>query len=289
MSIPAKPPDRTRTFFEVLFGHGDQHRALALVADGLATILGHVRALLTDVDCLVDCERFARAQFLIATADEELGKCHLLLDCARLDVQKHQSDLKKLSEAFYDHIAKYAYMRLWRFGQLKTHSWWDMDDALKCFNIDRVRFWKATSGSFDAPPDEPDMPHDTYFHREMNLYVDIGETREWWVSPPSYGRERFDKSIGPFEERKQTQDHLLAFDKLRVGNAITEQALQTMNGLWRGHYVNRDWRRGQLDVLWDKTATALLRVCTLKEGEIMNSPLCFWPCYYSLQTRPEQL
>ena len=71
------------------------------------------------MECLVERERFSRAWFIIATADEELGKCHVLLDCMRLDV-RHSSSLKKLSQAFYDHIDKYAYMRLWRFGQLQS-------------------------------------------------------------------------------------------------------------------------------------------------------------------------
>jgi len=195
MSIPTKPPDRRSVFFETLFGGSDQDRALASIADGFPVILDHVAELLTDVECLVERERFARARFLIATADEELGKCHVLLDCARLDVQKHTSDLKNLSRAFYDHIDKFAYTHLWRFCELKSLWWWNMEEALKTFNIERVRFWKATSPSFDEPPDEPDMPHETYLDREMNLYADVSETGDWRVSPPSCGREWFDKTV----------------------------------------------------------------------------------------------
>ena len=84
MSMPSKRPERSQLPFTTLFGDGDQNRTLALIADGLATVLNHVAALITDVEVLVGASRYARARFLIATADEELGKCHLLLDCARL-------------------------------------------------------------------------------------------------------------------------------------------------------------------------------------------------------------
>src|SRR5208337_3149335 len=101
MSVPGRRPERSQLLFNTLFADGDQNRTLTLIADGLATVLNHVAELLTDVEVLVGANRYARARFLIATADEELGKCHLLLDCARLGVQKHPSDLKVLSKAFY--------------------------------------------------------------------------------------------------------------------------------------------------------------------------------------------
>ena len=288
MSIPTKPPDRRGVFFETLFGGGDQDRVLALIADGFPVILDHVAELLTDVECLVERKRFARARFLIATADEELGKCHVLLDCARLDVKEHTSDLKKLSSAFYDHIDKFAYMRLWRFGEFKSLWWWSMDEALKSFNIERVRFWKATSASFDEPPDELDMPHETYLDREMNLYADVSETGNWWVSPPSHGWEWFDKTVF-LDRRDKTKAHLMAFDTLRKNGALTKQALQVMNAVWCRNYVNRAAQSEDLNALRHKTAEALAKVCALRAEDLMASPLCFWPCYYALQTRREDL
>lgn len=264
-------------------------RTLALIAEALPTILDHVKELLTDVECLVQRERFARAWFLAATADEELGKCHVLLDCTRLAVSKHQSDLRNLSRAFYDHVDKYAYMRLWRWGLPTIFWWWNMDDVFRIFNSDRVRFWRATAYSFDEPPDEPDLPHNTYFAREQNLYVDIVENEAWYVAEPSdaYAYERFDEVNGEFEIREQTRAHLMAFDVLRDQGALTEQALQAMNAVWRRNYVNRSTSREQLNALWRRTAAAVSKGCTLSEESLLESPLCFWPCYHALQSRPE--
>ena len=300
VSIPARRPERARILFDTLFGHGDQNRTLALIADGLVTVLNHVAELLIDAEILVGGGRYARARFLIATADEELGKCHLLLDCARLDVQKHESDLKNLSRAFYDHIAKYAYMRLWRFGSPLSYSWWDMEQPVGIFNSDRVEFWKATSAWYDEPPDEPDMPHNTYFHREMNLYVELLATGHWSVSPPSYGEHEFDRSLSlryrssqgsilTFELRDQTSHHLEAFSALTKSGALSEPALQAMNDVWRKNYVSKASHRNQLDALWQKTADAVTRSCSFDRGDLLASPLCFWPSYHALQTRPEDL
>jgi AbiV family abortive infection protein len=291
MSQPAKQPDRAVSLFELLFDRNEQALTLRLLADGLTTILDHVRELLTDAECLVRSDRFARAWFLASTADEELGKCHLLLDCARLDISKHQSDLRILSRSFYDHVDKYAYMRLWRWGPPTTFWWWSMDDVFRIFNSDRVKFWKATAYSFDEPPDEPDMPHNTYFAREQNLYVDILETGSWYVAEPSdgYARERFDEVNGDFETRKQTTAHLMAFDKLRRQGALGEQALQALNAVWSPHYINRATSREQINTLWLKTATAMSRFCDSTEENLIASPLCFWPCYNALQSRPENL
>ncbi len=290
MSLPARQPNRDDEFFERMFAHGNQDRSLALIAGGLSAILDHVGELLAEVECLVDHERFARARFLISTADEELGKCHVLLDCARLDVQVHESALKKLSRAFYDHVDKYAYMRLWRFAGSGRFPWWRMDEALKVFNVDRVKFWKAT-GQAEEPPDEPDMPHDTYFSREMNLYVDLLESGAWWAAPAAdpYARHQFESLNGEFELRNQTKSHLDALDTLRKGQAITAQALLVLNSIWAKNYVNRDTPREKLDALWRKTAKAVSGVCSLNEGALLASPLCFWPCYHALQTRPEEL
>jgi hypothetical protein len=171
-----------------------------------------------------------------------------------------------------------------------------MEQAFSIFNSDRVQLWKASS-SDDEPPTEPDMPHGTYFHREMNLYVDLLESAGWWVSPPLYGEHEFDQSLAlryrdrgsilTFEVRDQSRHHLGAFDKLIGGGALSGEALGAMNDVWRNNYVNEDWKRDRLDALWQQTAEAVAEASALRPDDLLTSPLCFWPCYHALQTRPE--
>lgn len=288
MSVPAKAPNRAKRLFDMLFVDCDQERCLAVIADGLPVILNHVAALVGEAECLVQGKKFARARFLLATADEELGKCHVLLDCARLDVAKHQSSLLKLSEAFYDHIDKYAYTRLWRTGLPKAFSWWSTDDALRMFNVERVRFWKASVAS-DGSVDEPDMLHDTHFTREMNLYVDMLDNHDWSVYRPEYGEHEFDHIHARFERRAQTKEHLGAFHLLVEGGALGKDGLRAMNTVWRGNYIDRRAERAQVDALWERTAEAVSAVSALTPKQVLNSPLCFWPCYHALQTKAENL
>ena len=55
---------------------------IKLICDGIKTILDHVPSLLSDAGLLFDHERYAIARFVVATADEELGKLHILIDAA---------------------------------------------------------------------------------------------------------------------------------------------------------------------------------------------------------------
>ncbi len=265
-----------------MFGEGDQTRTIALIAEGLTAVLAQVAELLKDVECLVRNERFARAWFIIATADEELGKCHLLLDCARLNVAKHQSCLNTISKAFYDHVDKYAYMRLWRMGHPENHPWWTVKDAFDAFNSDRVEFWTASS-SFDEPPTEPDMPHNTYFSRELNLYIDVLPSGGWTSPPEEWARHKFDEINGEFELRNQTKTHWAAFDSLVRGRAMTNEALQIVNGIWRERYIGPKQQRVDLDSIWKKTATAVSGASHLRPEDVLVSPICFWPCYDALR------
>ena len=71
-------------------------------------------ALIPEVRYLVAGAFHARADLILSIANEELGKAHLLLDAARLDVKRHEARLLELCTGFYDHLTKYAYMTVWR-------------------------------------------------------------------------------------------------------------------------------------------------------------------------------
>ncbi len=69
---------------------------------------------------MVKAGRLSSAPFLITTARGELAKPTLLLDACMLDFSKHRSVLRKLCQAFYDHVAKHVRRRLsvsWRPGK----------------------------------------------------------------------------------------------------------------------------------------------------------------------------
>ena len=72
-------PKRSNVLFQFLFGV-DSDRVFRRLSEGILAMLDNAKTLLDDAAVFVDAKRFARAQFLIATAEEEMGKVYILLD-----------------------------------------------------------------------------------------------------------------------------------------------------------------------------------------------------------------
>ena len=106
------PPNRSKVLYENLFGGHDRDSALEIIASGIATIVTHVEPLLADAQLLAESKRYERAEFLAATAREEMGKLYILVDMCRLNLAKHASILRALCKAFYQHEVKHAYFEL---------------------------------------------------------------------------------------------------------------------------------------------------------------------------------
>ncbi len=157
---------RKDAFYKNVLAFEPPH-SIKLICDGIKTILDHVPSLLSDADLLFDNERYAIARFVVATADEELGKLHILIDAARLGAS-HRNTVMQLNDAFYSHVAKYAYSEVWRARKdLERGTFLGVEQRM---DINLVKQWPGSPES-----GEPDTPHDTYIHREMKLYVDYQE------------------------------------------------------------------------------------------------------------------
>jgi AbiV family abortive infection protein len=108
--------------------------------------------LLSDANLLVEAGRLSSATFLITTAREELAKAPLLLDACMLDFSKHKAPLLKICQAFYDHVAKHAYIEI--LEETLTDS---MERAGRYWDLAVKRWWPGG----DLESGEPDMPHAT--------------------------------------------------------------------------------------------------------------------------------
>ena len=78
-SLGNTPPKPSRVLFEFLFG-GNAEKAFGRLSEGIVVILGNAQKLIDDATVLVEAKRFERASFLIATAEEEMGKVYILLE-----------------------------------------------------------------------------------------------------------------------------------------------------------------------------------------------------------------
>ena len=76
---------------------------------------------------------------------------------------------------------------------IRRAEWRELDRIKSFFQNDLQRWWPST----DYEAGEPDMPHDTYFTRESNLYADFSDYGQAWVyaQPDSRGFA-FDQILG---------------------------------------------------------------------------------------------
>ena len=100
-------PDKK--LFENIFLNRDTEEIVQLLSDGIAAVINNAENLYQDAELMLKNSRWTSWRFLLTTANEEMAKSYILLDACRLDFSRHQSILKRLCYAFYDHISKYAY------------------------------------------------------------------------------------------------------------------------------------------------------------------------------------
>ena len=151
---------------------------IAAVAEGIGYLIRNARRLYEDAKVLSEANRPVSAEFLLATAKEEVGKVFLLLDMIKLDFAKHESILRRLCRAFYNHGVKSAYTTLNTEYKLA-----DLREAKEAFS-DAKAPWVLG----EEEDGVPDMPSLWVIEREWRLYVDyIAEDSKWLIP------EEFDK------------------------------------------------------------------------------------------------
>ena len=168
-----KPPMPAKLLYENVFVRRDREGSLELLSEGLVAFAENAARLIDDAVLLVKAERYGTAAFLVATADEEMAKSYILLDACRLDFSRYESVLRSLCRAFYSHVAKHAYSKVTRF------KWHNMAHVKEVWDVETTRWW--SSPGYESG--EPDMPHETYFEREMPLYVDFVDQDQKWFTP----------------------------------------------------------------------------------------------------------
>jgi len=148
------------------------------------------------------------------------------------------------------------------------------------FDRDLVSWWPA-SAPLGEPPDEPDMPHDSYFEREMTMYVDFTNfgTPNWSVADPLDHPTDFDAIDGLRDVAADARDHLASFEKLLECGALAFESLKAFNSIWRGRNLVRRTGWPKVVKLWQKTAEEVSKIANCLLNELLDSPLCSHPCY----------
>lgn len=268
-----RSPDSAKQLYENLFARRECDETLQLLSEGLVAIVKNADRLIQDVIVLLDAERYASASFLLATADEEMAKSYILLDACRLDFSCHQSVLRCLCRAFYSHIAKHAYNEVARFS-----GFHNMAHVKELWDIGVTRWWPA--GSYDSG--EPDMPHETYFAREMPLYVDFIDYDQQWFTPQADTRRyAFEQTLAPGDDDlSQSKAALGRLQETSSAGLHSPETLLILNETFRSQYIKEETPTEQIDRLYAQVAQRIENKLGIPTERFYASALHEWPLYH---------
>ena len=265
-------PNRPNVLFDFLFDvEADQ--AFNRLSEGVIAMFDNAKTLLDDASVLVDAKRFARAQFLIAAAQEEMGKAYILLDMCRVDLARHQHVLRHLCRIFYSHVLKHVYL------DLSDHEYpgiQDLSDLQSFFRDNAKEWWPSSPES-----GEPDMPHDTYFLREANLYVDVDSSHaDTWTRANFAGvlNSLSDSFIPDFLRKAcKTLRKLRATQNLWL---LEPAALQIFNKNTKSLLVSEQTTVDELLAVYKRTGMELQTSLGVHPEDFRKSVLHNWPLYW---------
>ena len=266
-----QPPERPKILYRCLFGHGDRATTLSRIADGVTAIVGNTRSLLEDATLLAGAKRYDRAEFLAATAREEMGKLYILIDMCRVDFKRREDIARKLCKGFYRHEIKHAYHGLCsgRYAGIL-----DLAEVKRLFNVMTKRWWP---GSYEDG--EPDMPSEVYFFREANLYVDFDDYAEEWSSPISPAKSLlFEQEIfgTPVTHACQALD---AIEDSAILGLFEPDNLAILNTHFSGSIIDERTDMETLRNNYGAVGAELLKKTGVKPDQFEQSVVHNWPLY----------
>jgi len=199
-------------------------RGYEFLSTGIEACLENAISLSKEFACLAAHGFNARAQFVMATAMEEMGKALVLFDLARIPWRQREW-VVGLCKAFYNHLKKAAYAKI---------IYWPgsgaMADALVLFKLELIEYWPNR----DPESGEPAEYADGFIDREWGLYVDWNEFDGRWFSPVSstlayyYAQEKepSGKSIG----QERIEKVLSQLVRAREEGLLTPRSLEIVHG-----------------------------------------------------------
>ena len=265
------PPKASGVLFEFLFG-GNAEEAFGRLSEGIVAILGNVQKLIDDATILVEANRFERASFVIATAEEEMGKVYILLDMCRVDLARRQDVLRHLCGCFYNHVIKHVYLDLsiYEYAGIR-----ELYEVKYYFRVGAQKWWPS-----DSESGEPDMPHDIHFEREANLYVDVDSYTDIWTTPgnPAMNMRFHDNFLpSPLNAAREMLAKLQAKQNLELFQA---EALRIFNEAMKGLHVDERTTRAELFAAYKRAGENLESTLGVLSSDFTASELHNWPMYW---------
>jgi len=255
--------------YKNLFERRDSNQTFSLLSEGITAFLRKAEDLITDAMILKDAERYEIASFLGYTASEEMAKIHIFIDACRVDLPRHNNVLKKLCKSFYSHIAKYAYKEVLSFPAL-----YDMEQVKEAWDYQMIRWWPSN----DIESGEPDMPHTTYFRRELPLYVDYIEYDQQWYNPRIENRPLIISTL--VLEISNAKEKLELLRNTYDIGLYKLESLSIINDVYKRHYINERTPTGEVDRIYMKAAQQIENELGIPQEKFTQSTISKWPLYH---------
>ncbi len=257
-----------KRFLESLFIGRRTDQTINLIADGILVLIENANRLYLDASILTQNFRWTGAKIFLTTADEEMAKAYILIDSCLLDFHRHQSVIKKLIDAFYDHVLKHAYMQVIR--NANQHKLDEIEEE-----------WCRGVEHWEEPLDEdkvkPISYHETYFTREIPLYVDFNPVDRCWSSP-ALDLSEYSASMG--YGQAWVEDTLKVLKESQKNGFFCTEALTIVNDAFRKFYINQKTDMGFVKRLHDKTARLIESKIGIHRELYYRSALNRYPLYH---------
>jgi AbiV family abortive infection protein len=256
--------------FEALFLNRQRDQSIELMANGITELVQNAGRLYEDAIILIENSRWTGAKIFLTTADEEMAKVYILIDCCRLDFTRHHSVLKKLIDAFYDHTIKHAYINVIR----NTES----------DNIQKIlEEWRYGIEYFEEPVDgEGDPPisyHATHFTREIPLYIDFEFSDQSWTKPASHLAE-YSQAMG--YGQTWVEESLAILKRSQNDGLFSAEVLTIFNEEFQSRYINDKISIDIVKRINMKIAAKIENLTGIKKDLYNRSALNMYPLYHCL-------
>jgi len=266
------PAEKWKVLYENLFVKRDKEQTFEIISEGLDAFTENAKQLLDKAEHLAKLNWYAIPNFLITTANEEIAKFYIMVDACRLDFDKHKNILKRLCRAFYNHITKYAYTMT-----VRQHVY-DLKHAKDYIELYLTKYFRG-----DPQSGEPDMPHQTYFGRDFNLYVDYIEYDKEWHIPemevPTLSLSDWEEFlfINPIWVSRKALERLLYTCKEKLH---TPEVLNILNEIFKKHYITEKTSNEDLNKIYQKVAEKIENELKIPQDKFKKSALLGWPLYH---------
>jgi len=268
---------------DAAFRRAQEHkREYEFLESGIRACLENVDSLAMEFSCLASHGFNARAQFVMATAMEELGKALILFDFVRIPWDRKEW-IAGLCAAFYNHLKKAAYAKTVYFPGSGA-----LADALVLFKLELIEYWPNR----DPESGEPDEFADGLVSREWGLYVDWSDFDGRWFSPITsslayyYAQEegRADQKVG--EERIKSV--LCQLAKASHEGLFTAEALRTVHSVMSRIHITFNTDETEITGALEQVAQKLIEITIELSNETLCSNFMCYPLYSAILT-PEQI